>query len=53
MNRLEIHSQETILFLSVASLYTDLSSDTVDIDLIKDVWQVLPDSYTSYDKWVA
>ena len=26
---------ETILFLSVASLYTDLSCDTVDIDLIK------------------
>ena len=29
-------SQETILFLSVASLYTYLSCETVNIDLVQD-----------------
>ena len=47
------HSQETILFLSVASLYTYLSCDTVDIDLAQDVWQVLSDLCTSDGKWLA
>ena len=35
------------IFLSVTLLYTDLSCDTVDIDLVQDVWQVLSDSRTS------